>query len=109
MQWDTETQLLVEILQERKKADGAVERDRGLADRMVGREDERPLPSRLAVPRTLVCRAPFLAFLIHQRFSDEEKPAVASGSGLWQWPLAVASCVRDVAIGWRAPLPAWTT
>ena len=60
------------LLQEMKKADGAVKRGRGLADGMAGREDERPPPGRLAAPVTVSCRATFLAFLIHQRFSNEE-------------------------------------
>ena len=44
--------LLVEILQERKKAGGAIQGGRGLADGIAGREDERPLPGRLAEPGT---------------------------------------------------------
>ena len=59
MQQNTGTQLLVKIMQERKKADGAVERGRGLADEMAGREDERPTPGR--TPGTVSYRAPFLA------------------------------------------------
>ena len=55
-----------------------MERGRGLADGMAGREDERPPPGRLAASVTVSCRATFLAFLIHQRFSDEEEPAVVS-------------------------------
>ena len=77
MQKNTGIQLLLKILQERRRADGAVERARGIADRMAGREDERPPP--VTVPRTVSCRAPFLVFLIHQRFSDKEKLVVASG------------------------------
>ena len=50
-----------------------------LADGMAGREDERPPPGRLAAPVTVSCKATFLAFLIHQRFSDEEELAVTSG------------------------------
>ena len=61
-------QLLLKILQERKmQANGAVERDRGLADGMTEREDERPPPGRLTAPVTVSCRATFLVFLIHQR------------------------------------------
>ena len=45
----------MKILQERKKADGTVERGRGLADRMAGREDERPPPAGLWCPG--LCRA----------------------------------------------------
>ena len=49
---NSRTQLLVKILQERKKADGAIQGGRGLADGIAGREDERPLPGRLAEPGT---------------------------------------------------------
>ena len=48
---------------------------RGVADGMAGREDERPPPIRLVAPGTVSCRVPFLAFLIHQRFSNKEEPA----------------------------------
>ena len=79
--------------------DGALARGRGLADRMAGREDERPPPGMLAVPRTVSYRAPFLAFLIHQRFSNEEEPVVVFGK-------------RDVAngssCGARPCLDGWT-
>ena len=51
MQKNTGIQLLLKILQERRRADGAVERARGIADRMAGREDERPPPGR-AGPRS---------------------------------------------------------
>ena len=65
VQQNTGTQLLVEILQERKKAGGAIQGGHGLVDGIAGREDERPLPERLAAPGTVPCRVPFLAFLIH--------------------------------------------
>ena len=42
MQQNTGIQQLLNILQERKKANGAVERGRGLADGMAGREDKPP-------------------------------------------------------------------
>ena len=67
--------LLVEILQERKKAGGAIQGGRGLADGIAGREDERPLPERLAAPGTVPCRVPFLSFLIHQRSRGRCGPA----------------------------------
>merc|ERR1719232_2499748 len=60
VQQNTGTQLLLKILQERKKADGAVKRGRGLADGMVEREDGRPPRGRLAAPGTVSCRALFL-------------------------------------------------
>ena len=44
VQQNTGTQLLLKILRERKKADGAVKRGRGLADGMAKREDGRPSP-----------------------------------------------------------------
>ena len=76
--------------------DGAVERGRGLAEGMAGRKDERPPPEMSAVPGTVSCRAPLLAFLIHLRFSDEGNPAVAYGE-------------RDMANLLRgACTPAWT-
>ena len=52
MQQNTGTQLLVNILQKRKKVDGGVKRGHGLADEMAGREDERPPPGRLVAPGT---------------------------------------------------------
>ena len=66
-----------------KKADGAVKRGRGLADGMAGREDERPPPGRLAAPVTVSCRATFLAFLIHQSFSNEEELVGHQAGGTW--------------------------
>ena len=71
------------ILQERKKANGAVERGRGLADGMAGREDERPPPGRMVAPVTVSCRATFLVFLIHQR--------VDAGL-LWRFPGGTRGC-----------------
>ena len=44
--------MLVNILQERKKAGGAIQEGHGLANGIAGREDERPLPGRLAAPGT---------------------------------------------------------
>ena len=83
VQQNTGTQLLVEILQERKKAGGAIQGGRGLVDGIAGREDERPLPERLAAPGTVPCRVPFLAFLIHQRSA----PHSAGGGQSWRsWP-----------------------
>ena len=76
-------QILVKILQGRKKAGGAIQGGRGLADGIAGREDERPLPERLAAPGTVPCRVPFLAFLIHQRSA----PHSAGGGQSWRsWP-----------------------
>ena len=65
-----------------------MERGRGLADRMAGREDERPPPppGSLAAPVIISCRVTFLAFLVHQRFSNKEELVVALGGG--KWPMA---------------------
>ena len=52
VQQNTRTQLLVKILQERKKAGGAIQGGCGLADGIEEREYERPLPGRLAAPGT---------------------------------------------------------
>ena len=79
VQQNTGMQLMVKRLQERKKADGAVERGHGLADGMAEREDERPPPGRLAAPGTVSCRALFLAFLIYQRLV----PRCAGGGPSW--------------------------
>ena len=50
----------------------------------------RPPPIRLAAPGTVSCRVPFLAFLIHQRFSNKEEPVISSGG---MWPTALyATC-----------------
>ena len=64
---NTETQLLVKILQERNKAEDATEMGRGLSGGIAEREEEQPLPGRLAAPGTVSCRALFLAFLICAR------------------------------------------
>ena len=55
-----------------------------------GRTSAPPPPGRLAAPVTVSCRATFLAFLIHQRFSDEEELVVASG-----WRGGANGSVRD--------------
>ena len=52
---------------------------RGVAALQTGWQGGRTSPPRLAAPVTVSCRATFLAFLIHQRFSDKEKLVVASG------------------------------
>ena len=53
MQQNTGTQLLEKILHERKKANGAVKRERGLAYGGCWKvRSERPPPGRLAAPET---------------------------------------------------------
>ena len=67
VQQNTKTQLRVKILQERNKAEDATEMGRGLSGGIAEREEEQPLPGRLAAPGTVSCRALFLAFLICAR------------------------------------------
>ena len=56
------------------------------ADEMVGREDKRPPPGRLAAPGTVSCRALFLAFQIHPRSA----PRCAGGEPSW---VRLAGCI----------------
>ena len=44
-----------------------------------GRTSAPPPPGSLAAPVIISCRVTFLAFLVHQRFSNEEELVVASG------------------------------
>ena len=83
VQQNTGTQLLVRILQEKKKVDGAFDRGCG---RDGGEGGWRSPPIRLAEPGTVSCRVPFLSFLIHQRFSNKEEPVISSGR---TWPTAL--------------------
>ena len=88
MQQNTRTQILVKILQERKKAGGAIQGGRGLTDEIAGKEDERPLPGRLAAPGTVPCRVPFLAFLVHQHSAPHSAGGGKSwrrGEAPWRW------------------------
>ena len=78
MQQNTGTQPLLKILQDRKKADGAVESGRGLADGMAGRGDV-----------TVSCRATFLVFLIHQH--------VDAGL-LWRFPGGTRGCEPPLSL-----------
>lgn len=78
------TQLLVKILQERKKADTAAAKSLQAMDDcnlqsggLTGLgKDKAQLPYTLAPRGKISTRAPILAFLIHQRFSDSLKPHV---------------------------------
>jgi len=65
-------QILVKILQERKKAERALAE----AERAMDSEASYKLANR----GTISTRAPMLAFLLHQRFSNELNPAVSSGN-----------------------------
>ena len=72
------TQMLVKILQERKKAEAAFTKaTEKLAEQTNGADCESA-SYELAAPGTISTRAPVLAFLIQQRFSNEVNPPVAS-------------------------------
>lgn len=88
---NTGPQTLVKILQERKKAEAAFKKRVEANNRheLVDSDgDDEALSSsassahrfRLAEFGSVSTRAPILAFLIHQRFSDAERPPVASNS-----------------------------
>ena len=66
-------QLLVKILQERKKAETALAK----AEQMMN-ENGGDLTNKLAAVKSVSYRAPYLAFLIHQRFANEENPPVGT-------------------------------
>jgi len=80
---NTGPQMLVKILQERKKAETAFQK-RAQLQQSTGemddsdRYEEARMAFKLAGPKTISTRAPFLAFLIHQRFSNVEKAPVES-------------------------------
>lgn len=70
------TQVLVKILQERKRAETAFNMTTAMAE--CG-DSNRAAPSyEFASPGIISTRAPVLAFLIHQRFSNELNPLVVS-------------------------------
>ena len=79
------TQLLVKILQERKRVETALMKGEEIAMQLVergeGREDGMN-PKKLAPLGSISHRAPFLAFLIHQRFANEHSPLVAENNYL---------------------------
>eukprot|EP00574_Skeletonema_japonicum_P006626 CAMPEP_0201737788 /NCGR_PEP_ID=MMETSP0593-20130828/43296_1 /ASSEMBLY_ACC=CAM_ASM_000672 /TAXON_ID=267983 /ORGANISM="Skeletonema japonicum, Strain CCMP2506" /LENGTH=871 /DNA_ID=CAMNT_0048231839 /DNA_START=218 /DNA_END=2829 /DNA_ORIENTATION=- len=66
-------QLLVKILQERKKAETALAK----AEQMMN-ENGDDLTNKLAASKSISHRAPYLAFLIHQRFANMENPPVGT-------------------------------
>lgn len=70
------TQLLVKILQERKKVENKLISAARMAEDL-SKGGVAP-PTNLARVGIVSQRAPFLAFLIHQRFANEENPPVAS-------------------------------
>lgn len=83
---NTGTQLLVKILQERKKVETALARHEqqrmpnestlaGGGGEKNGREQFA-----LSVVGSISYRAPYLAFLIHQRFANEQNPPVVSST-----------------------------
>lgn len=69
---NTGAQILVKILQERKRVETALKK----------RLEQQPEPSpfKLSEIKTISTRAPLLAFLIHQRFFGAERPLVSSMS-----------------------------
>jgi RNA recognition motif-containing protein len=77
---NTGPQLLFKILQERKKGEAAFkkrQKDMHQANGDGG-ESESKQSYALANVGAISTRAPILAFLIHQRFSDSDDPSVAS-------------------------------
>ncbi|KAL3770642.1 hypothetical protein ACHAWU_004341 [Discostella pseudostelligera] len=80
------TQLLVKILQERKKVETALMKGEEIAMEVNERGDIDDInsmqPKKLAPLGSVSHRAPFLAFLIHQRFANEQSPPVAENNYL---------------------------
>jgi len=70
-------QLLVKILQERKKVETALAK----AEQMMT-ENGDDLTNKLAAAKSISYRAPFLAFLIQQRFANMENPPVGTSDSL---------------------------
>jgi RNA recognition motif-containing protein len=74
---NTGTQLLVKILQERKRAETAF--NRAMQELENPADDSKPATQHKLVPSgEISSRAPILAFLIHQRFSSDPRPPVNS-------------------------------
>lgn len=69
------TQLLVKILQERKRAESAY-------TKAIRNESSASAKKELAAPGLLSTRAPILAFLIHQRFAPCERPLVVNNANV---------------------------
>jgi len=71
------TQLLVKILQERKRAEGAYAKAIQKMEEHGG-QGSSSMEYTLAQSGSISTRAPVLAFLIHQRFSNNPRPLVSS-------------------------------
>lgn len=69
------TQMLVKILQDRKKAEAAFNK---MNSEPMNGNDNEATTYELAAPGTISTRAPVLAFLIQQRFSNQVRPPVVS-------------------------------
>jgi RNA recognition motif-containing protein len=81
------TQLLVKILQERKRVETALMKGGEIAMEVKERggesgENNSMHPKQLVPSGSISHRAPFLAFLIHQRFANEQSPQVAENNHL---------------------------
>jgi RNA recognition motif-containing protein len=79
---NTGPQLLFKILQERKKGEAAFKKRQKDMDTQANNGNENDEASKqsytLANVGAISTRAPVLAFLIHQRFSESDDPSVAS-------------------------------
>jgi len=77
---NTGTQLLVKILQERKRVETTLNKAaKDLEDADFVSSEAEKIPEYKLIDRdTLSTRAPILAFLIHQRFSNQLKPPVST-------------------------------
>ena len=75
------TQLLVKILQERKKVETALSK----AAKAVEDGSTAPSEYKLAPKGLISTRAGVLLFLIQQRFADDLEPRVSSGYDFGQW------------------------
>jgi RNA recognition motif-containing protein len=80
IQQNSGTQLLVKILQERKKLESKL----NSATKSAEQNGIDMPPNNLAHLGVLSQRVPFLAFLIHQRFANELNPPVSSSSEILQ-------------------------
>ena len=78
IQQNSGTQLLVKILQERKKVETALMKAEKIAIEIEEQGGGNRGQQKLAQMGMISRRAPFLAFLIHQRFANEKEPIVAS-------------------------------
>jgi len=88
------TQLLVKILQERKKVEAVVAKAERALDEMEAKTGGTPsrkksrmvsdsMPVKLVPIGTISTRVPVLAFLIHQRFANEIRPMVVSSNDIY--------------------------